>query len=291
MISNWLRSRSLILLYHRVARLTCDPWSLAVTPSHFAEHLEVLRKYRRIRLDQLQPGAWLKRRGLSVAITFDDGYADNLLEAARLLRRYETPATFFIATGYIGQQREFWWDELSRIVYESDRPAGATRDEIHERYYRMLQPMDHTERRAFLDRLAREFGVDLTMRETHRPLDTAELQKLAAHAELFEIGAHTVTHPLLAAQTPDVQEAEVRGSKQWLEDFLNRPVKTFSYPYGGRDTHYNAQSVASVRKAGFVRACTTCCRAVGRSDAPQELPRINVTDMNGEEFEKLLLSQ
>ena len=90
------RSRDLILLYHRVARVDSDPWSLCVTPEHFSEHLEVLRKHRPIRLDQVKPSGW--RAGgsrASVAITFDDGYADNLYEAKRLLERYDIPATFF----------------------------------------------------------------------------------------------------------------------------------------------------------------------------------------------------
>src|SRR6266849_9213569 len=118
------RSRSVILLYHRIASVQPDPWSLCVTPRHFAEHLDVLRKYRRTRLDQLQPSGWSVDRELSVAITFDDGYADNFLVAQPKLRQYDTPATFFIATGCIDADREFWWDELERIVFQSETAAG-----------------------------------------------------------------------------------------------------------------------------------------------------------------------
>lgn len=46
--AEWLQkrftSRALILMYHRVADVDLDPWSLCVTPQHFAEHLEVLQK-------------------------------------------------------------------------------------------------------------------------------------------------------------------------------------------------------------------------------------------------------
>ena len=76
----------------------------------------MLQHYHRARLDQLSPSGWSIHPQLSVAVTFDDGYADNLYEAARLLKRYDTPATFFITTGYIGTGYEFWWDELERIV-------------------------------------------------------------------------------------------------------------------------------------------------------------------------------
>src|SRR5215212_8407591 len=95
----WPRKRAgrtaLILMYHRVAKSSTDPFSTAVTPHHFAEHLEVLREYfHPVRLKQLP-------RELSVynfpqppvAVTFDDGYADNLYNAKPLLERFAIPAT------------------------------------------------------------------------------------------------------------------------------------------------------------------------------------------------------
>ena len=288
-----LRSRCLILLYHRIARIPFDPWSLCVTPEHFAEHLEVLRKYRCERLDQLRPG-WSLGRRLTVALTFDDGYADNLHEAKRLLARFSTPATFFIATGFIGDEREFWWDELERIVFQSETlpraldNAGETREQIHMRLYAILQPLAHQARRQLLDEMLAACNQTPAARPSHRTLTAEELQRLASD-DLFEIGAHTVTHPLLAAQPIEAQCTELRDSKSWLEQMLNRPVTSFSYPFGGRG-HYSDSTVQAVRQAGFHRACTTEPRPVSRVDNPHELGRINVTDMDGDQFHKLLLA-
>ncbi len=278
------RSRSVILLYHRITRLEPDPWSLCVTPEHFSEHLDVLQKYRRVRLDRLEPRSrWLS--GLSVAVTFDDGYADNLHEAARLLERFDTPATFFIATGYIGGNREFWWDELERIVFSSDAPP-AQRDQIYRELYAELQPLPQAARCLRLDSLAHYFGAARASRQSHRVLTARELQQLGEH-RLAEIGAHTVTHPVLAAQPDAIQYAEVSNSKTWLEELLGRPVTSFSYPYGGRG-HYSDAAVRAVREAGFKRACTTEARPVRESDPPHEWARLNVTDLNGDQFEKFL---
>jgi len=118
--ARWLRSRfvgeGLILGYHRVADVARDTYSLCVTPQHFAEQLQVLHKYTQpISLRQLAKGLLdgnLPKR--SVVVTFDDGYADVVDYAAPLLERYQIPATVFVSTGYVG--REFWWDELERIV-------------------------------------------------------------------------------------------------------------------------------------------------------------------------------
>ena len=271
-------SRSVVLMYHRVATVQPDPWSLCVSPNHFAEHLEVLQNYHRVRLDQLSPSGWSIRPQLSVAITFDDGYADNLHEAAQLLNRYDTPATFFITTGYVGQGREFWWDELERIV-----PA-----EKYLPFYEKLQPLAHSDRRQLLNTMLIESGGSVSCRPSHRALTIEELQTLATD-ELFEIGAHTITHPLLAAQPAEQQYSEISGSKAWLEKLLDRPVTSFSYPYGGTH-HYTPTTVQAVRDLGFSRACTTASRPVRKSDDPCQWGRVQVPDVGGDEFQKILFA-
>jgi len=272
------QSRTVVLMYHRVASVRPDPWSLCVSPDHFAEHLDVLQKYHRVRLDQLSPSGWSIRPKLSVAVTFDDGYADNLHEAARLLSRYDTPATFFITTGYVGADHEFWWDELERIV-----PA-----EKYLPLYEKLQPLAHTDRRQLLNAILMESGAGVSCRPSHRPLTIEELQTLATD-ELFEIGAHTITHPLLAAQPVEQQYNEISGSKAWLEKVLDRPVTSFSYPYGGTH-HYTPTTVQAVRDLGFSRACTTTSRPVRKSDDPCRWGRVQVPDVGGDEFQQMLFA-
>ena len=283
-----LHSRSMILMYHRIARLDRDSWSLCVRPEHFAEHLQVLSKYRRLRLDALQPCGWSLGGGLSLALTFDDGYADNLYQALPLLKRYETPATFFITTGYIGSTGEFWWDQLERIVYSHPPPAGLNQDDWHLSLYRDLQPRSHEARRAILAQMLADNHQTPDARLSHRIMTCDELAALAAE-DLVEIGAHTMTHPLLAAQSSESQLAELRGSKEWLETLLDRPIRSFSYPYGGSH-HYTAATVRAAAVSGFARACTTNSSFVRRSDGPLEWGRLQVPDVGGDEFEQFLLN-
>ena len=280
------RSRSLILMYHRIASIDRDPWSLCVSPTHFAEQLEVLRKYRRVRLDRMRPGGWSMPGGLSVAITFDDGYADNFHEALPLLKRYDTPATFFIATGYIDSPGEFWWDDLERIAYAQHPRSGVSSEELHLSLYNKFQPLPHEVRRGLLDQMLDERRHLVAARASHRILTSEQLAELALE-DLFEVGAHTVTHPLLAAQTIKEQRAELRESKMWLESLLGRRIGSLSYPYGGKQ-HYSSATVQAAHDAGFDRACTTNARCVRKSDVPFEWGRVQVPDVGGDEFEKFL---
>ena len=304
-IGNIIYPRRMILLYHRVARVDSDPWSLCVTPEHFAEHLDVLRRYSPVKLENIQSSRGLFARGnCSVAITFDDGYADNLYEAAPLLERYGIPATFFIVTGYVGGNREFWWDELERIVFQGalrakpielavagksmsfNTETDSARKPLYFSLYDLLQPLTHETRVALMDQLLRLANLTASVRQSHCVMTRDEVSKLA-RTGLFGIGAHTVTHPNLSAQSIATQHAEIEGSRIWLEELLGNPVNGFAYPYGGSH-HYTAATARAVRNTGFRYACTTAARHVKSTDAPLELPRFNISDMNGEEFERLL---
>src|SRR6185295_16005847 len=86
---------ALVLMYHRVAEVSADPFSLCVAPERFSEHMDTLRKVAQpLRLQQLAHhlrSGTLPRR--SVVVTFDDGYVDNLQKAKPLLERFDIPAT------------------------------------------------------------------------------------------------------------------------------------------------------------------------------------------------------
>ena len=110
--------RPLILMYHRVATPAVDPWGLAVHPDRFETHLDVLR-LRRTPLAMSELVRRFHDRSLpddAVAVTFDDGYADNVTEARPRLAAGDVPATIFLAAGAVGQEREFWWDEVARAI-------------------------------------------------------------------------------------------------------------------------------------------------------------------------------
>ncbi len=269
--------KALILLYHRVAEAQPDPWSLCVTPEHFAEHLDVLSsRWNLLRLRDvvrsLEEGALPDR---SVVITFDDGYADNLHNAKPILQRYGKPATIFVASGYVGNTREFWWDELERIV----RRDGSLNLDLYRSLHSLLQPLTHGERCRMLDGFREWAGIDPGVRETHSMLSATELAELV-RGDLIEIGSHTSTHALLDALPEAQQRAEIVRSKARLEEILGLRVDHFAYPYG----RYTEATISILRSAGFACACTTNAGLVDKYSDRLQLPRLTIGDWGGEEF-------
>ena len=321
---NALFPGAIILLYHRVAASNCDPWGLSVTPEHFAEHLDVLRQQcRAVRLQRLSEEVQVgKRLPKAVAVTFDDGYANNLHNARPLLERYDIPATVFVASGCVGNEREFWWDELDRLLLQPgtlpqsvclrvngvifERRLGESVHYSTEEYHRyrgwrcgssaptlrhslyyslstLLGSLEGKEKRNVLDQLIAWAGGDSVSRLTHRTLSTAELATLQSGG-LIDIGAHTVTHPFLSRLSEALQRDEICRSRADLETTLGSAVTSFAYPHGD----YTMDTVAIVREAGFASACSTNAGSVlGRTDSFQ-LPRIGVQDWSGEEFARRL---
>lgn len=318
-------SGSLILMYHRIADAKTDPWSLCVTPQHFSEHLEILQKYARtLRLDQLIHSLRLgKIPRRSTVITFDDGYADNLHMAKPLLERHGIPATFFLTTGCIERRREFWWDELDRLIlqpgilpetlklsirgkiyewhlnngvqYNEDivqqnsswrawEKAPGIRYEIYCSLWKLLKPLDENEQQDILNQLLTWAEAKPYARATHRLILPEEISSLG-RGGLFEVGAHSVTHASLSTQPIASQRHEIQQSKVYLEGILGNPVTNFAYPYGD----YTTETVGLVKEAGFSSACTTKAGIVSSKTDRFQLPRFEVLDWDGGELEKQLL--
>lgn len=310
--ARWLRSRlmgsTLILGYHCIAEPVSDPYFLCVTPEHFREQLEVLRQVGQvISLRELVRGLQGRKvPNRAVVLTFDDGYADVLHQAKPLLDRYQTPATVFVTTGSLGH--EFWWDKLERVLLSSARLSerislqvrdgsyewvpvdprhrrapGSRRDFVNS-IYRSLLLLSPGEREKAMDRLWEWIGTapnDGSL--SRRAMAVNELLELAA-GDLIDVGAHTVTHPVLAGLPIPVQQSEIQDSKVHLEKILSRPVTSFAYPNGSS----SKATLAIVRETGFGCACTSYNDVVWRGSDLFHLPRFWIPDWDGETFSRWL---
>jgi peptidoglycan/xylan/chitin deacetylase (PgdA/CDA1 family) len=315
--------KAVVLMYHRVAELTADPWAIGVTPGNFAEHLAVLRAYARpTSLRQLVRGMDDDRVApRTVVVTFDDGYADNLQHAKPLLERYDIPATMFLTTGALGSGREYWWDELERLLLQPGvlpemleleiggqtlrwelgegarythadarrcggwrawQAAPGTRHALYRSLWQLLHSLGERQRSRALEALHAWAGGAREMRPIYRAMTRAEVPALA-QGGLIEVGAHTVTHPSLASLPAAAQQVEIQHSKECLEELVAAPVVSFSYPFGQR-SDYTPETVGMVQAAGFACACSNFGGVVTHASDRFQLPRAHVQDWNGDAF-------
>ena len=299
--------RALILLYHRVADAPpcADPHNLCVSPLRFAEQMETLRRsYAVLPLSKLASEIFGGRMPYrSVAVTFDDGYADNLETAKPILERHNVPATVFATTGDVGRAEEFYWDECERLFQHAapddsrlrlsaltgvrewtlgDRNSAARRRALIE-VCDVIRDLTPADRRTAMAQVRQWAGVSTEVRPTHRAMADEEVARLAAGG-LIEVGAHTENHPALTALPPDEQRAEISRSKARLESVLGRPVESFAYPYGLHD----GRTVEAAKSAGFRWACTTEEHAARRASEPLRLPRFDMGNCDGETFARKL---
>jgi peptidoglycan/xylan/chitin deacetylase (PgdA/CDA1 family) len=269
------RGQAVILMYHSVSQGRPDPWELCVAPDRFADQLQLLRDhYRVVSLAELR-SALSRNEQLTraVVLTFDDGYRDNLLVAKPLLERLDLSATVFVTSGYVGLNRDFWWDELEAVCASAGIESRPRWEEL-----RLLSQGERFER---LDALWAANGLEKP--EPSLSMRNGELERLI-EGGVVTIGAHTVTHPHLSSLSVGVQRREIEGSAKALAEIVGRPVLDFSYPHGD----FSQETVALVRSAGFLTACTTRSEPVFRGADRFALPRLQVCDWPADVLEREL---
>lgn len=292
--------RANILMYHRIASDPADPYSLCVSAERFTKQLEVLVSLAEVvSLDELrQP-----RQRPMIAVTFDDGYADNVLAALPIAERFDVSFTVFVTSRMVGRPNGFWWDRLAHALLRPERreisvrlpdrtvsiatgtDAGALAGLAQLRQRLLLLPVEQID--DVLDRLWADAASEPEA-AFPRPLSVDELHTLAMHP-LVTIGAHTTDHTMLAAQPPAAQLESIASSKSDLETMLGAEVRHFAYPFGHRAS-FNRRSIDAVRRCGFATASSTLAGCVTRWSDPLCLPRRMVLDWEGEVFGAMLRS-
>jgi peptidoglycan/xylan/chitin deacetylase (PgdA/CDA1 family) len=309
--------RAMVLIYHRVSNLESDPQRLSVTPENFDSHMKMLaRRFHPISLRELVDDLRRGRvRDRAVVVTFDDGYEDNYRNARPMLEKYLIPATVFVSSGYTGSKREFWWDELDRLilgtrslpelisvelngnvcrwnVLDENDSAGVSSEKRysqHEVYMDLcarFQQLDSGQVDSAIEELRNRVGDRGEGRPENMPMSVDQVRSLH-EGGLIEIGAHTRSHVNFAAQTSARQQEEIEGSKQDLETMLGASIESFSYPFGTLD-HYTNRSVECVKAAGFQNALANFSANVTRVDSLYEIPRRMIRNWDGITFENAL---
>jgi peptidoglycan/xylan/chitin deacetylase (PgdA/CDA1 family) len=278
------RASLLVLIYHRVVRERDPLLPDEPDAATFAAHMDLLAAHFRP-LSLSEAVARLARGDLparAVCVTFDDGYANNCEVALPILRSRAIPATVFVAPGFLNGGRMF-----NDTIIEAVRCAGSRLD-LHADGLGEFQLPDaaarvkaidtiitrikHVEPRARLDvadRIAAAAGGNLPT-----SLMMSDAQVRALHAAGIEIGAHTMSHPILTQIDLPTARDEIVSSKRVLEEMIDAPVKTFAYPNGRPVRDYGPTHVALAREAGFECAVSTAWGAATMRSDLLQIPRI-----------------
>ena len=283
------KARLSVLIFHRVLPVPDPLFPDEMHAARFNELCGWLSTWFNVlRLDQavqrMQEGTLPAR---AACITFDDGYADNHHVAMPILKRHGLSATFFIATGFLDGGR-MWNDTITETVRAcqaevldasalglGSHPRGTVAEQqaaiaalIGDIKYRPV-----AERIRLTEDIARLANVQLPQ----NLMMTSNEVKAMRHAGM-QIGAHTVSHPILATLTDEQAGAEIGNSKRFLENLLDEQITVFAYPNGKPGEDYSPQSVKVVRTLGFDAAVSTQWGASHKGDDLLQIKRFTPWD-------------
>ena len=290
----WARREPVILMYHGVLS-DDEPHWLGSEHNHlpldlFVAQLRTLASMCRvIALSEMIDGL---RRGENlagtVAITFDDGFRNNVTRAAPALLDHHLPATFFLATGYVDTDRCFWTDQMDRAVrtlvgsrafvevagqrIELGSAAQASVGFLAAK--RALKRLPLSQAEALVQELtsmASNLGLPPPGPD-EKLMSWDEARSLASAG--FEIGAHTVNHPILSRLPFEQAREEILESRRHIENEIGRCSPVFCYPNGRKEDRTPA--IIELCRSHFQAALSTNFGSA-RSSEMFELRRIGVT--------------
>lgn len=229
-----------------------------------------------------------------VAVTFDDGYRDNIEFGLPLFRRYEVPVTWFLSTRFI-EERDYlpWWDLVDYMMQHVHGRVEVTIDStVHrynldeqsdsDRFRKNMREAFMTAEQSSYDAIYESLRKECARFKALPPNAFAdrELVIRAASSPWISIGAHTVSHLNLASVSPKTVWHEVSTGQTQLQGWTGEPVDWFAYPYGG-EVDYNKEVQSIVSESGFVGAVTTNRGYVSEGNDMLALPRFMVPSWAG----------
>ncbi|MGV9670862.1 polysaccharide deacetylase family protein [Gordonia sp. NPDC003504] len=315
-----LRPRGGILMYHCVCAEACDPWAICIAPEHFDDQMAVLAEARAaVPLADFADEDGYTRDGSRLAVTFDDGYVDNLLVALPILEKYDIPATIFVVGNAVDRRREFWWDALQRAILGPttlpeilDLPFGTgrqtftstdgwgavadsagwradaeeprnRRQQLFRTLWDAIVVLGPDEQDAAVDHLLEWAGEPEIGVSSRLPVTGEQFAELARHP-LITLGGHTLDHVSLTDMALSDRHAQIDAGNRSVSELADAPVTQFAFPFG----RFDAPTRNLLRDSDVTVGCTSVSTPATSSDDRHALPRLHATDMDGEAFNRWL---
>ncbi|MBF8793223.1 polysaccharide deacetylase family protein [Pseudomonas monteilii] len=224
-----------------------------------------------------------------VALTFDDGWRDNALNAFPVLRRHGVPASIFLSTDYIGSRQRFWWESIGETLWgsygesarrglvgqllELGHPLPASYFATKHRRTRSQALAVYLESLKHLGHAALQHITDACPPQAMpQAMDWAQVREMEASG-LVRFGPHGASHALLPGLDDQRLDEELRRSHAALAQGCQNPLPVYCYPNGDHDKRVRARVAAH----GYPFALSTRTGICNRYDDPLALPRIGVS--------------
>ena len=257
-----------ILLYHQVLD-TKDPMRIdEPTSKDFYQQMWLLKKYYHpislTRAVELLRASKLPAN--SVCVTFDDGYYNNLSNAAPILTQLDIPATVFVATSF-SEGENMWNDNIIDLIGDTQRHKFdfslidfgicfvkdiSQRNALATKVLAKIKYLDFLQRRKIVHQI---LLVNGKFSSKSKMMNAQQLNQIESHG--IEVACHTVDHPILSLLNKYQQHEQIIDGKLQLEVMLNKTINGFAYPNGKWKKDYNEVSLAILKQAKFDYAVTT----------------------------------
>jgi peptidoglycan/xylan/chitin deacetylase (PgdA/CDA1 family) len=275
-----------------------------VSEASFRSQLRLLKKHYNV----ISPESFLRWLGKleelperAVLLTCDDGLLNHLTTMVPILQQEELKCLFFVTGSSLGDTREMlWYVELYLVLMQGqvqDQPVRLQgiivpkipadleqRRSLWLTLLRSLSRLDAATRSSFLADVAAAFGLkpswkkryldDPSLRDRFQLLPLPELKRLRDAG--MTIGAHTLSHPVLAEQAEDLARVETEECRKRLEAALGQPVWALAYPFGDPSS-VGEREFRLAAGAGYECAFVNVGGVLDRASDRFALPRIHVT--------------
>lgn len=287
------RARLTVLCWHNVEGTWCFPSPPGAGLRGLERQFRLLRRVARVvplseALDDFAAGRSIGAR--NVALTFDDGYADQLELAVPLLERLELPATFFLVPGLLSGTVRPWWEvagwafarcrrqRLSWEGQELDVSTPELRRAAYKRVGERLKRRDRAARESAVDHLVELLDPKGDPGDDRLFFDWDGARSLVRRG--FAAESHSLNHAILSQETPQEQERDLNESRRRLREALGVAADLVAYPNGTiRD--YSAATVSAAEAAGYQFAFTMRSGMHTAASAPYEVRRVPMTPLSG----------
>lgn len=253
--------KSCILLYHGVTKSKSDGIENYSNKHIQADEFERQMKYIKENKNVVSIRN-IKEEPNSVAVTFDDTFKNIHDVALPILKKYDIPATFFISTGFIGNDRNFWVDRIEHMINFSktdevdfDGELFNLEDETKKInsltiIKSKLKKYNPKKRESLLNYVELQTGwLEDVEVDNYKNLSLDDVKRLDI-PPMYEVGGHTVNHEILAYLSDERLEYEIVECIKTLENIVGRKIDLFSYPEG-QENHYNYNVIKYLKKHGI----------------------------------------